>query len=56
MAVAAVHTERTAEEDHEVGDRFVAAADTSHQPIASPGCIILSVTYIHDKILVSNIY
>jgi ChrR Cupin-like domain len=40
---------------YEVGNRFVAAADTSHQPIASPGCIILSVTSIHDKILVSNV-
>ncbi len=40
---------------YEVGSRSVAAADTSHQPIASPGCIILSVTSIHDKILASNI-
>ncbi len=40
---------------YEVGDLFVANADTSHQPIASLGCLILSVTSLHDKILVSSI-
>jgi ChrR Cupin-like domain len=38
---------------YEVGDRFVAAADTSHQPTTSLGCLILNVTSIHDKILVN---
>jgi anti-sigma factor ChrR (cupin superfamily) len=37
---------------YEVGDRFVATADTSHQPSTSLGCLILNVTSIHDKILV----
>jgi anti-sigma factor ChrR (cupin superfamily) len=35
----------------EVGDRFVAAANTSHQPTTSMGCLILAVTSINDKIL-----
>jgi ChrR Cupin-like domain len=37
-----------------VGDLFTAAADTSHQPTTSLGCLILSVTSTNDKILVSN--
>ncbi len=37
---------------YEVGDRFAAAADTSHQPTTSLGCLILNITSIHDKILV----
>jgi D-alanyl-D-alanine dipeptidase len=34
-----------------VGDLFVAAADTSHQPTTSLGCLVLSVTSTQDKIL-----
>jgi hypothetical protein len=34
-----------------VGDQFVAAADTSHQPTTSLGCLILNVTSVHDKML-----
>ncbi len=34
-----------------VGDRFVAAANTSHQPTTSLGCLILNVTSVHDKML-----
>jgi ChrR Cupin-like domain len=40
---------------YEVGDLFVANADTSHQPIASLGCLILSVTSLNDKILENSI-
>lgn len=35
----------------EVGDQFVAAANTSHQPTTSMGCLILAVTSTNDKIL-----
>jgi anti-sigma factor ChrR (cupin superfamily) len=38
----------------EVGDRSVAAANTSHQPSTSLGCLILNVTSMHDKILVTT--
>jgi ChrR Cupin-like domain len=34
-----------------VGDRFVAEADTSHQPTTSLGCLIINITSIHDKML-----
>jgi ChrR Cupin-like domain len=34
-----------------VGDLFVAAADTSHQPTTSMGCLVLAVTSTKDKIL-----
>lgn len=37
---------------YEIGDRFTAAAETIHQPTTSLGCLILSITSIHDKILV----
>jgi ChrR Cupin-like domain len=40
---------------YEIGDLFVATADTSHQPSASLGCLILSITSLNDKILVSSI-
>ncbi len=40
---------------YEVGQRFVAAANTSHQPATSLGCLILSVTSMHDKILVNRL-
>jgi ChrR Cupin-like domain len=36
---------------YEVGDRSIAAANTSHQPKTTMGCLILAVTSIHDKIL-----
>ncbi len=36
---------------YEVGDRSFAAANTSHQPTTSMGCLILAVTSINDKIL-----
>jgi ChrR Cupin-like domain len=36
---------------YEVGDRSSAAANTSHQPTTSMGCLILAVTSINDKIL-----
>jgi ChrR Cupin-like domain len=36
---------------YEVGDRFVAAANTSHQPTTSLGCLIINITSIHDKML-----
>lgn len=39
---------------YEVGQRFVATADTSHQPSTSMGCLILNVTSMHDKILVNT--
>ncbi len=39
---------------YELGDRFVATSDTSHQPSTSVGCLILGITSIHDKILVSS--
>jgi ChrR Cupin-like domain len=38
---------------YEVGDQSVMAANTSHQPITSLGCLILSVSSMNDKILVS---
>jgi hypothetical protein len=38
----------------QVGDRIVVAADTSHQPTTSLGCLILAVTSLHDKILASK--
>jgi ChrR Cupin-like domain len=38
----------------EVGDRIVVAADTSHQPTTSLGCLILAVTSLHDKILANK--
>jgi ChrR Cupin-like domain len=34
----------------EVGDRFVAQANTIHQPTTSMGCLILGITSIHDTI------
>jgi hypothetical protein len=37
--------------EYGVGDRFYAAADTSHEPITSMGCLILSVTSTRDKAL-----
>jgi ChrR Cupin-like domain len=36
---------------YEVGDRAFAAANTSHQPTTSMGCLILAVTSTNDKIL-----
>ena len=36
---------------YEVGDRSFAAANTSHQPTTSMGCLILAVTSTNDKIL-----
>ena len=36
---------------YEVGDRSFAAANTSHQPTTSMGCLILAVTSTKDKIL-----
>jgi ChrR Cupin-like domain len=39
---------------YEVGDRFFATTDTSHQPSTRVGCLILGITSIHDKILVSS--
>jgi ChrR Cupin-like domain len=33
------------------GDLFVAAANTSHQPTTSMGCLVLAVTSTNDKIL-----
>lgn len=36
---------------YEVGDRFVAAANTSHQPSTSLGCLVINITSIHDKML-----
>jgi ChrR Cupin-like domain len=34
-----------------VGDRFMAEANTSHQPTTSLGCLVLAVTSTKDKIL-----
>jgi hypothetical protein len=34
-----------------VGDLFIAAADTSHQPSTSMGCLVLAITSTNDKIL-----
>jgi hypothetical protein len=36
---------------YEVGDRSFAAANTSHQPITSLGCLVLAITSTNDKIL-----
>jgi hypothetical protein len=36
---------------YEVGDRAFAAANTSHQPTTSMGCLILAITSTNDKIL-----
>lgn len=36
---------------YEVGDRSFAAANTSHQPTTTMGCLILAVTSTNDKIL-----
>jgi anti-sigma factor ChrR (cupin superfamily) len=36
---------------YEVGDRSFAAANTSHQPTTSMGCLILAITSTNDKIL-----
>jgi ChrR Cupin-like domain len=36
---------------YEVGDRSFAAANTSHQPTTTMGCLILAVTSANDKIL-----
>ncbi len=36
---------------YEVGDRAFAAANTSHQPTTTMGCLILAVTSTNDKIL-----
>jgi hypothetical protein len=36
---------------YEVGDRSFAAANTSHQPTTTMGCLILAVTSTKDKIL-----
>jgi ChrR Cupin-like domain len=41
---------------YDVGEQFVAAANTSHQPTTSIGCLILGITSIHDKILAVNNY
>jgi ChrR Cupin-like domain len=34
---------------YEVGDRFDAAANTSHQPTTSMGCLVLAVTSMNDR-------
>jgi ChrR Cupin-like domain len=36
---------------YEVGDRSFAAANTSHQPTTTMGCLILAITSTNDKIL-----
>jgi ChrR Cupin-like domain len=36
---------------YEVGDRSFAAANTSHQPTTTMGCLILAITSSNDKIL-----
>ena len=36
---------------YEVGDRSVMAANTSHQPTTSLGCLILGISSMNDKIL-----
>jgi hypothetical protein len=37
---------------YSVGDRSIMAANTSHQPTTSLGCLILGISSINDKILV----